>query len=128
MNLKNPCETFDSLSQTENIKKAWCRATAHPSYQKEWTKNNPSYGQCCVTALAVQDLYGGNICECKVQNKRHYVNITPNGELLDFTAEQFGDEQITYSDMKQRTRASLLKSKSVKERYESLKTRLETNK
>lgn len=128
MNLKNPCETFDSLSQTENLKKAWCRATAHPSYQKNWTKNNPSYGQCCVTALLIQDLYGGNICECKVQNKRHYVNITPNGELLDFTAEQFGDEQITYSDMKQRTRASLLKSKSVKERYESLKTRLETNK
>lgn len=116
----------DSLS--ENLKKAWCRATAHPSYQKNWTKNNPSYGQCCVTALLIQDLYGGNICECKVQNKKHYVNITPNGELLDFTAKQFGDEQITYSDMKQRTRASLLKSKSVKERYELLKTRLETSK
>ena len=128
-NLKNPCKTFDSLSQTENIKKAWCRATAHPSYQKDWTIDNPSYGQCCVTALIIQDLYGGDICECKVRNKKHYINITPEGRLLDFTAEQFSEQfngdKIIYLDIKPRTRASLLKSKSVKERYELLKIRLE---
>lgn len=107
------------------LRKAWCAATAHPSYQKNWTEDNPSCGQCCVTALVMQDLYGGDIYECKVQNKRHYVNITPEGYLHDFTASQFGDGQLVYSEMKPRTRSSLLKSQSVKERYELLKTRLE---
>ena len=51
------------------LRKSWCRATAHPSYQKDWTEDNPSYGQCCVTALVIQDLYGGDIYECKVQGK-----------------------------------------------------------
>ena len=107
------------------LSKSWCRATAHPSYQKDWTEDNPSYGQCCVTALIMQDLYGGDIYECKVQGKRHYVNITPEGYLHDFTASQFGEGQIIYSDMKLRKRKSLLKSKSVKERYELLKMRME---
>ena len=107
------------------LRTVWCRETAHPSYQKDWTEDNPSYGQCCVTALAMQDLYGGDIYECKVQGKRHYVNITPEGYLHDFTASQFGEGQIIYSDMKLRTRKSLLKSKSVKERYELLKMRME---
>lgn len=110
-----------------DLKHSWCRATAHPSYQKDWTEDNPSYGQCCVTALAMQDLYGGDIYECKVQGKRHYVNITPDGYLHDFTRGQFGEGQIIYSDMKPRTRKSLLKSKSVKERYELLKMRMEEN-
>ena len=66
------------------LRKAWCAATAHPSYQKDWTEDNPSYGQCCVTALTMQDLYGGDIYECKVHGKRHYVNITPEGYLHDF--------------------------------------------
>ena len=107
------------------LRKAWCHETAHPSYQNDWSEDNPSYGQCCVTALVIQDLYGGDIYECKVQGKRHYVNITPEGYFHDFTAGQFGDGQIIYSDMRPRTRTSLLKSKSVKERYELLKARME---
>jgi hypothetical protein len=107
------------------LRKAWCADTAHPSYQKDWSENNPSYGQCCVTALAMQDLYGGHIYECKVSGKRHYVNITPEGYLHDFTAAQFGDGQLVYSDMKLRTRESLLKNKDVKARYELLKARLD---
>ena len=109
------------------LRKAWCRATAHPTYQKDWSESNPSYGQCAITALAMQDLYGGDIYECKVQGKRHYVNITPEGYLHDLTSEQFGDGQIVYAEMKPRTRASLLKSQSVRERYELLKARLEEN-
>lgn len=107
------------------LRKAWCRETAHPSYKKNWSTNNPSCGQCAVTTLVVQDLCGGDIYECKVNNKRHYVNVTFDGVIHDFTAEQFGKGFIDYVDLKPRTRASLLKSKSVKERYELLKARLE---
>ena len=106
------------------LRKAWCRETAHPSYQDKWSEDNPSYGQCCVTALVMQDLYGGDVYECKVQGKRHYVNITLEGYLHDYTSMQFEEGQIVYDKMKLRTRESLLKSKSVKERYVLLKTRL----
>ena len=109
------------------LRKAWCAATAHPSYQKDWTENNPSYGQCCVTALVMQDLYGGDIYSCKVGNNSHFVNII-NERIVDKTAEQFGGgNKIKYvsGSFRKRTRTSLLKSKDVKERYELLKARLE---
>ncbi len=109
------------------LRKAWCAATAHPSYQKDWTEDNPSCGQCCVTALVVQELYGGDIYSCKVGNNSHFVNII-NERIVDKTAEQFGGvDKIQYisGSFRKRTRASLLKSKDVKERYELLKSRLE---
>lgn len=109
------------------LRKAWCRETAHPSYQNKWSADNPSYGQCAVSCLAMQDIYGGDIYECKVNGKRHYVNILPQGTMYDFTAEQFNIKCIKYDDMKPRTRSSLLKSASVKERYLMLKARLEDN-
>lgn len=107
------------------LRKAWCRETAHESYQKKWSESNPSYGQCAITCLAMQDLYGGDVYECKVKGKRHYVIITAEGYLHDFTRAQFGEERVIYQDLRLRTRASLLKCKSVKERYELLKTRLQ---
>ena len=70
------------------LRKAWCRETAHPSYQSKWSEDNPSVGQCCVTALVVQDLYGGDIYSCKVGKNSHFVNII-NERIVDKTAEQF---------------------------------------
>ena len=111
------------------LRKAWCRETAHPSYQKDWAEDNPSYGQCCITALVMQDWYGGDIYSCKVGNNSHFINII-NERIIDKTAEQFGKaDNIAYvsGSFRKRTRASLLKSKDVKERYELLKARLEEN-
>ena len=111
------------------LRKAWCRETTHPSYQKDWSEDNPSCGQCCVTALAIQDLYGGDIYSCKVGNHSHYVNII-NERIIDKTAEQFGGKsKIKYisGSFRRRARESLLKNKDVKHRYELLKARLEEN-
>lgn len=105
-----------------DLSKAWCKETAHPSYQSKWSKDNPSYGQCLVTALVMQDIMGGEIWECKVKGKRHYVNIGTEGGLFDYTRSQFGEEAIVYEELKPRTRASLLKSQNVKERYTLLKS------
>ena len=114
----------------KRIKNAWCKETAHPSYQKKWTSDNSSYGQCCVTSLLVQDLYGGKIYSCKVGKRSHFVNIIDD-RIIDMTSEQFGGlNSIKYvsGSFKLRTRESLLKSKSVKERYALLKKRYEENK
>lgn len=109
------------------LRKAWCRETAHPSYQNKWSEDNPSCGQCCVTALVIQDQYGGDIYSCKVGNNSHFVNII-NERIIDKTAEQFGETgDIKYisGSFRKRTREFLLKNKDVKARYELLKTRLD---
>lgn len=109
------------------LEKAWCRETAHPSYRDKWSEGNPSVGQCLVTALVVQDKCGGDIYSCKVGNNSHFVNIIDE-RIIDKTAEQFdGVEQIKYisGSFRKRVRASLLKNKDVKQRYELLKARME---
>ena len=109
------------------LRSAWCRETAHPSYQDKWSQNNPSSGQCLVTALVIQDEYGGDIYSCKVDNNSHFVNII-NDRIIDKTAEQFGcADTIKYivGSFKKRSRESLLKNKDVRQRYELLKARLE---
>lgn len=113
----------------KRIEKAWCKETAHPSYQKNWTPDNPSCGQCCVTALLIQEKIGGEIYSCKVRgyNNTHYINII-NDRIIDLTAGQFGGiSGITYlnDSFKIKDRKTLLKNKSVKERYELLKKRYE---
>jgi hypothetical protein len=109
------------------LRKAWCRETAHPSYQSKWSEDNPSIGQCCVTALVIQDKYGGDIYSCKVGKHSHFVNII-NEKIIDKTAEQFGGiNNIKYVDgsFRKKSRMSLLKNKDIKQRYELLKSKLE---
>ena len=111
-----------------NLEKAWCRETAHPSYKDKWSEDNPSCGQCCVTTLVIQDQYGGDIYSCKVGSNSHFVNIIDE-RIIDRTAEQFGGTgNIKYinGSFRKRTRASLLKNKDVKARYELLKARLDS--
>ena len=111
------------------LRKAWCRETAHRSYRDKWSKDNPSVGQCLVTALIVQDKYGGDIYSCKINNNSHFVNII-NERIVDKTAEQFGGTSVIKyisGSFRKRTRESLLKNKDVKARYELLKARLEDN-
>lgn len=111
------------------LRNAWCRETAHPSYQDKWTEDNPSIGQCLVTALIIQEQYGGDIYSCKVGNCSHFVNVI-NERIIDKTAEQFGGiNNIKYisGSFRLRTRESLLKSKEVKDRYELLRKRLFNN-
>ena len=106
--------------------KGWCKETAHPAYQKIWSEDNPSAGQCAVTALVVQDLYGGDIYSCKVGRNSHFINIIAD-KIVDMTADQFGGAaniQYVSGSFKLRTRESLLKNKDVAARYHILCERL----
>ncbi len=56
----------------------------------------PSYGQCAVTTMIIQDMFGGDIYKIKIGKDSHYFNKI-NGKVVDITADQFGDIQIDYS-------------------------------
>lgn len=62
----------------------------------EYTHENPAWGQCAVTALIVQDYFGGDILYCNHAN--HYWNRLPTNEEIDFTRRQFPDGTIICFD------------------------------
>ncbi|MCK9211527.1 MAG: hypothetical protein M0P61_11880 [Ignavibacteriaceae bacterium] len=62
-----------------------------------WTSDNPARGQCGVTALVINDNFGGEILKTKLNNGSwHYYNRI-EGKRLDFTKDQF-ENIIEYCD------------------------------
>ena len=108
------------------IKSSWGKDTCYPASANEWTKKNPAFGQCAVTAIVVQDYLGGEILSCK--SLHHYYNQLPNFTIIDLTKSQFPDGTLIKSDGPA-TRNYLLNGESAeraktRERYEILKKRV----
>lgn len=97
----------------------WDIETCHPDYRDRWSIENPSVGQCAVTALLYQDIYGGEIYFS--ENLDHSYNIVEGNKLVDLTQEQF-EEEINY-DGTPINRNELLENKCVSNRYNLLKSR-----
>src|SRR3954471_11335838 len=62
-----------------------------------WLASNPARGQCNVTALLVNELFGGEILKTPLPEGDHFYNRI-DGETIDLTANQF-DAPIAYSDL-----------------------------
>jgi hypothetical protein len=76
----------------EALKSAWSLDSS-----SSWTKDNPAKGQCSVTALVVQDLFGGEIFTTKTKGGTHFYNLI-DGTRYDLTISQF-DYEISFDDM-----------------------------
>jgi hypothetical protein len=93
---------FRSLTEVEAlIRASWSDETCDPVDRAGWSPENPSLGQCGVTALVVQDLLGGDLLMAEVHHADgslqgvHYWNRFPHGVEVDLTREQFvGGEVI----------------------------------
>jgi hypothetical protein len=68
------------------MRRAWSAAT---SANENWSPDNPSVGQCAVTALIVSDFYGGELVRGIVCGESHYWNRLPSGAEVDLTRDQF---------------------------------------
>lgn len=44
----------------------WNKETCSPGLRDFWNESNPSLGQCAITSLIVNDLFGGKIMRCMV--------------------------------------------------------------
>ena len=76
--------TIDNLKDL--LLKSWCAETA----VGKWIAEVPSMNQCAVTALVVQDLFGGNLLRCNMTDgDSHYWNKIADGTEIDLTEEQF---------------------------------------
>ncbi|MEU8005107.1 NUDIX hydrolase [Catellatospora sp. NPDC049111] len=76
------------------VRNAWGPDTCDPIDLADWRPENPSRGQCGVTALVVHDLLGGELVlgevfEDGVRRGYHYWNRLPDGTEVDLTRDQF---------------------------------------
>ena len=78
---------FDFHKIRKILEKCWCKETSY--FGKEGSR-----GQCYVTALVIQDLFGGDILTGVVNNEKHYWNCLPDGTELDFTSDQYGGDGL----------------------------------
>jgi hypothetical protein len=119
------------MSTTQSIEKAirqaWSRDTCYPLVQNKWSTQRPELGQCAVTALVVQDIFGGDI----VYNSKfdHFWNVLPSGRKVDLTKGQF-DTRVTGPAVTVE-RTEILESEdaikfNTKTRYLLLKKRIES--
>lgn len=103
------------------LAKSWSRETsADPD---RWSGKNPAWGQCAVTALVVQDYFGGELLRTAVETNgekiSHYWNKLPNGKEADLTRSQFA-EGTAIPEGEPRTREYVLSYPATARRYEIL--------
>ena len=74
--------------------KSWSKDTCYPPMGDDWSRENPALGQCYVTALIVNDYFGGMILEAKFKDgSAHFWNLV-DGEEVDLTRSQFDEGEI----------------------------------
>ena len=100
----------------------WSKETTYPSCQADWVPNDPSYGQCAITATLVHDMFGGTIHKIRVSGGgTHYFNKL-NGQYVDLTREQFDlyNLPVNYEPNDEVPREYCGKNKNTYERYRKL--------
>ncbi len=105
------------IAAVENcLLKCWNTKTS-----SKWTPDNPYSGQCGVTALVINDLFGGCILKTMVDNQWHYYNKI-KGQRCDFTSKQFSFE-LDYQDIASNRDEAFLDTNEVQ--YKELKGLME---
>ncbi len=96
----------------------WSTDTSSPT--DAWSPSNPAQNHCSVTALVVQDLFGGEILSTRTSGGTHFYNLI-DGRKWDLTVSQFA-EPIAYDDTPSSREAALADTSPHK--YQLLKSRL----
>ena len=117
--------SFSSTEELkESLKKAWTQETCSPGLKDVWSVDNPSLGQCAITALIVNEEFGGDIMRCMSPTGSHYYNLI-DGKIVDLTKDQFLGQEPEYAFGAVRTREYLLGNEDTKNRYQLLKRNLQ---
>lgn len=103
---------------------AWRADTCTPRLRERWSPENPTLGQCSVTAFLVQDLFGGEVRGVpREAGGFHCFNVI-DGRTFDLTSEQFGDEKLNYADCPEQSREAHFARAEKRQRYLLLRKRL----
>lgn len=105
--------------------KAWSRETCSKRFRPDWSEENPSVGQCTITAALVREYFGGEILSLPLYGSgRHNFNLI-DGRIVDLACEQFGRDALLDFDSAEPTDPDALLSDDEKRgRCELLRKRL----
>jgi len=103
---------FDPNRVAAALLGSWSIATSG-----NWLADNPARGQCYVTALLINELFGGDILKTPLPEGDHFYNRIA-GARVDLTASQF-DAPVSYLDIAS-SRDEALAGTSIA-KYESLR-------
>ena len=105
---------------------AWCAETCAPRMRKDWSPDNPTLGQCSVTAFLAQDIFGGRVYGVPLEDGNFHCFNKVGDCVFDLTSEQFGDAALDYENCPEQFREVHFAKEEKKQRYELLKARLES--
>ena len=118
-NIETPLDLYEALL------KIWCEYSCAPRMRAYWSEDNMTLGQCSVTAFLAQDIFGGKVFGIHRPSGDVHCYNEANGKIFDLTSEQFGGEELIYSNNPEQFREKHFKLKPEKEeRYEYLKSEL----
>ena len=122
MELPKNCKNIKDLAGLfEFLLGIWTKETCAPRLQNSWSKDEPTVGQCSVTAFVIQDIFGGDVYAVKLDNgDLHCFNVIKEN-IVDFTSEQLKNNEIIYNLNLPQNRETHFKNKEKFERYLQLK-------
>lgn len=115
---RTPRDLYDLLSGI------WCAETCAPRMRDRWSKDNPTVGQCSITAFLVQDLYGGKVMGVPLGDGNYHCFNVVGDCVFDLTSEQFGDRVLDYEHVTEQSREVHFAKDEKRQRYEYLRSKL----
>ncbi len=116
--IRTPRMLYDALRQL------WSAESCAPRMREKWSPENPTLGQCSITAFLAQDIFGGRVYGIlRPDGNYHCFNVVGNC-VFDLTSEQFGDEALCYTDCPEQQREIHFSKEEKRLRYEALKEKL----
>lgn len=113
-----PRDYYDLLSGL------WSAESCAPRMRADWSPENPTLGQCSVTAFLMQDLFGGEVRGVPLGDGNFHCFNAVDGCVFDLTSEQFGSLRLNYENCPEQSRETHFAKAEKRQRYELLKSRL----
>ena len=104
--------------------KCWRADTCAPRMRDRWSPENPTLGQCSITAFLAQDLFGGRVWGIPLNEGGVHCFNEACGGVFDLTSEQFGGVRLDYAIAVEQRREDHFSKQEKYERYLLLKQRL----
>lgn len=119
--IKSPVDLYNALLEI------WCEDTCAPRLRSEWSRDNPTKGQCSITAFLAQDIFGGRVYGIPLGNGNFHCYNEADGCTFDLTSEQFGEraKTLVYENNPGQSRETHFAKEEKRQRYEYLRRELD---
>ena len=111
-------------SLSDLLSAIWCEYTCAPRMREGWSKDNPTLGQCSITAFLAQDIFGGKVYGVLRSGGNYHCYNVVGDCVFDLTSEQFGEEKLCYEGNPEQFREVHFAKEEKRLRYAYLKNEL----